>query len=363
MKIFIIGSKRKEQDEQEKERFNKAGIELGKAIARAGHTAILCSQSENTIDPYIIQGILNEEGTHSVIFLIPETEAKERSEYLDDLYKKSNGQLKLERIQQKGWRIVHLLAAKEADVIIAIGGSVYKEDSSNRKKISEESGTLAMIYTAEILEKPIILLPFLGGAAKEAWDYIAGRYYKNVNIDHLQNYIQESDTEWGNKIIEMINRLKRNNPFKKINPKSMIFTVLVGIVSLIGWLYLFFASPDIELLPRELILCLLWGLASIFGSMFRIILQNVGAVEPEWKPSHSIISVVIGSFIGFVLFILVQITNLVLNGNSLSVTDPDDFNRVSLTLSFLLLLASLFPEVTWRHWSKKSMEYLEKELK
>lgn len=71
MKVLIVGSVHYEGAEAVREQFVTACKELGVALARAGIEIVVGSDSPNTADRYIVEGMSEVEGKHRVWIFRP----------------------------------------------------------------------------------------------------------------------------------------------------------------------------------------------------------------------------------------------------------------------------------------------------
>ncbi|MGB2696761.1 MAG: hypothetical protein WBD28_02745, partial [Candidatus Zixiibacteriota bacterium] len=263
----------------------------------------------------------------------------------EDVYRTPNGGKTTENNSklnlkpfQGDWRVAHLHAINHADAVIAIGGST--------------KGTSTSIYSAEVMKRAVILIPIFGGAAREAWGYFHGRYYTDIEANQLQSFKIEKDPTWGSEVVKIIESLAHRN---SLSQKGLVLTSVIAICSIVGWAYLF--STLDNAISKQLFVWLLLTCASICGSMFRIILRNIGTFQSKWSTTHPIVSVVAGLILGFGFILLAQGANLSLNGTTIQLDTLEEAKRVGGTLSLLLFSCSLFLEAAWRALSQKLAKY------
>ncbi|ETX06185.1 MAG: hypothetical protein ETSY2_18635 [Candidatus Entotheonella gemina] len=236
MRVLVIGSKR-HLDDIQGERFNDSSRSLGAALATAGHEVIVCSPSFHTADPFIIEGMKTVLGTHRVtLFRLP----SESEELYKQVYEPSElgsqvpGKLIFDhRIAEGGWRVIHLHAIRYADVVVAIGGST--------------SGTHTTVYSSELLETPVILIPTLGGAAENAWSYFRGRYYSDGEANILQRPWHPGADTWGTQIVEVIQSFAKRNPMAQTHYREDMVAAALGALSVVSWFFLFFGPSKGQL--------------------------------------------------------------------------------------------------------------------
>jgi hypothetical protein len=111
--------------------------------------------------------------------------------------------------------------------VIAIGGS--------------HLGTRNVIYSAELMSRPVILIPAFGGASHDCFDYFRGRYYTGDEANLLrQSWSSDADTV-------AANVLKMTKSFTK-----RYHTTRVGRFALIDDGHQFLLVPWRPIVDRQL---------------------------------------------------------------------------------------------------------------
>jgi len=128
MKIAIFGSWKESKIKNwnlrgSKEEFENACIKLGMKIAQYRHSIVVGSQSPNTADLHVVKGVIEEVKDKSlnnplIIVLSPKYEPSP----FEDLARKFPHIFAFYSATQPFWEAAHLIAVKEADAIIVIGG-------------------------------------------------------------------------------------------------------------------------------------------------------------------------------------------------------------------------------------------------
>jgi|NGEPerStandDraft_6_1074524.scaffolds.fasta_scaffold49071_3 hypothetical protein len=213
-RIFLVGSFR----QPEPDSFRSAAGKLAKALAPHAREFILCSTAESTLDWHAMLALKPMSPPQKIRLIHTRPEENEgaapdilqlRSELLPAVLDPAE--------VSGGWRAAHLRALQECDVVIAMGGS--------------ERGTGTVIYSADVLGKPIVLVPCFGGAAKGAWrDF--GRNYLDEERNQLRGSLEAAD--WAENIAAAAVSIANRNPFAKSAPNSFPLLVL-ATTAVMAW--------------------------------------------------------------------------------------------------------------------------------
>lgn len=155
MRIGIVGSWRSDSGEWKRkgafEEFQTACRTLGRKLAASGTKIIVGGQSESTADFHVVDGVLNALDGHLpdsplIEILRPEQEAphywKEATAH--------PGVFEFHDTKARHWFDAHLLALREADCLLAIGGAEH----------TYHAGLAAIVA-----RKPLVPVGSFGGAA------------------------------------------------------------------------------------------------------------------------------------------------------------------------------------------------------
>jgi hypothetical protein len=234
---------------------------------------------------------------------------------------------------------LHLRAIRDADAVIAIGGS--------------SGGTHTAIYSAELLSKPTILIPTFGGTASDNWGYFRGRYYKDDEAEKLLQTWTDHFDDKAKSIAGSIASIAARQTRAAESPTERIGLAALAILSLALWIYVMFAMPPY--ISPAVALCILLASASVGGSTLRLILRRVGALSTEWAESQAMMSVVLGLLIGFGLLLVGGFANFSLNGKMMTIDTYDDARRIGISLSPVLFAVALFLEQAWARLAQKGI--------
>ncbi|PZM08067.1 toll/interleukin-1 receptor domain-containing protein [Rhizobium tubonense] len=175
MKIFIIGgttlSENDERFAEEMATLDAAMGHIGRDIVQRGHDLVACSPFEGSADFYAIGSAAkflsgsdgacpviemhspNDAGvTDEVRRLMGRTTARCFQPYAHPVAKGPNGEINW----NNSWLLSQLAALDSCHAVVAIGG-----------KMSGSANLLLTLATSK--SKPIVPLPFLGGAAETSW--------------------------------------------------------------------------------------------------------------------------------------------------------------------------------------------------
>ncbi|MBN9477263.1 MAG: toll/interleukin-1 receptor domain-containing protein [Burkholderiales bacterium] len=171
MKIFVIGglpSDRLESSSEDQKTLVRTCHALGKDLARAGHEILLCSPFEDSADIHVLRGAaeLGCDLDNKVRFFFMDSplvrerlNAEVSSLGLQSVVRVPSPPPQTEdrQAQRYAWLLCQLNAMESCQVVIALGGN--------------PSGAANMLLLlADGKQKTMLPLPFLGGAAKLAFD-------------------------------------------------------------------------------------------------------------------------------------------------------------------------------------------------
>lgn len=171
MKIFVIGGKVTRGEAavaSQSALLKKACAQIGRSLVLGTHTILLCSPFADTADFGVLKGVVATEGGRDTRIEFHFVDSPDVRERLDQVI----SELRLTRVSRiphpppqtkdaqalsYAWLLCQLNALESSQVTIAIGGN--PDGASNM-----------LILLAEGKQKAILPLPFLGGAAKQAFD-------------------------------------------------------------------------------------------------------------------------------------------------------------------------------------------------
>lgn len=337
MKVFVIGSMYKLEDQHEKDAFSEAARALGEQLATRKHSIILCSAAPSTADPYIIEGSNRIKPSPKAFIYRPDRQTIEEDPDLDaSVFESRYPDMRLIwRDCNGGWRVVHLRAMREADAILALGGS--------------PRGTGTVIYSAEVLEKPIALLPTFKGVSEFAWRDFSRHYPQEIQ-DKL-NRPWTADSEWASEIVSALESLKRTNPFKRKNNLRDSLKLLVGIAFLLAWL-IPLVSPGVLPLPGWAAVFIAIAFASMAGSIIRNTLRSMHFLQTEWPIDNVIVEVLLGLFLAVLIIGLTELAGFLLFGQTATFPNEDDVRRAGWLLSVSAFVSAALVERAWERVSE-----------
>ena len=340
MRIFVIGSS-DSLEAPERANFRKACESLGKAIANRRHNLIICSGDERTADPHLVRGANSVVSQTKVLLYRPDRRTIEDSpDNPPDPYIDGSEYSNLTFFRHQctgGWRVVHLKALHACDAVLAIGGN--------------QRGTGTVVSSAEVLEKPVIIIPTFGGAAEEVWgDFY--RYYSDSEQGRLlEPWANANDTVWAERIINTALSIVKRNPFKRVRRRDIACCAVFGLSALEAWITFFFCEQIA--LNGWLKVILLLSCASLIGIFLRRSLEMLGILLTRGRLKILLVEVTAGLLITFALLLLAQFTNFALNNETIGFENLGDVQRVGGVLSLLSLITSLSMERAWHRISNK----------
>lgn len=224
-RVFVVGSCRHLEDPRARSEFVSTAEAIGKALS-GSFDIVICSLSETTVDRHIISGALADGGISPLAYM-PDNYL---TRFQDDTTSLRNSTgaagasfLPLVNPVAGGWRVTHLRAIAASDLVIAIGGN--------------ERGTGTVIYSAEALGKPVLLLPHFGGATGEAWRDMKHHY--SDDDQSILRGIGGDSIAWSSTFASFCKRFMRRNPMRRHRsfwPAGLLLTTLLLVAS---WIWIF----------------------------------------------------------------------------------------------------------------------------
>lgn len=171
MKIFVIGglpSDRLESSSEDQAALARACFTLGKELARAGHEILLCSPFDDSADVHVLRGVaeLRGEVENRVRFFfvdLPLVRQRLNSEVSSlglqsvVMVPSTPPQTEDQQALRYAWLLCQLNAMESCQIVIALGGN-------------SNGAANMLLLLADGKQKTMLPLPFLGGAAKLAFD-------------------------------------------------------------------------------------------------------------------------------------------------------------------------------------------------
>jgi hypothetical protein len=175
MRIFFIGSipdhkpGTGQKPKKEHQPLFNAAIELGSAAAERGHTVIVGSESKNTVDYYVVQGMVRfcENNPDQVAKLLVQRPKDSQAPYSD-----VPSNLKVERkyyhkdiSKPHKWVVAHVRMLDSCDALITLGGGTSTEIVGN--------------IAADRL-MPVIAIGSFGGSSSKLYDRLQYVYKERL---------------------------------------------------------------------------------------------------------------------------------------------------------------------------------------
>jgi hypothetical protein len=190
MRIFVIGgtvvNSTEPKYQEQKLLLNSVCRQLGRSIAKAGHSAIVCSPFENSADLEVMRGFAEIPQPRPAIEIhYPDSdEVRARlNEVIQELgittvsrYPYPPPQTDEKESWRYAWLLCQLNAIEHSQVTVAIGGQ--SDGSANM-----------LLLLAEGKQKPLLPIPFLGGAANQA--FYRHRYELTDRLGQATDILQD----------------------------------------------------------------------------------------------------------------------------------------------------------------------------
>jgi hypothetical protein len=330
MKVFLVGSKKgvSSANQLDFEDFFKA---LGASLAQAGHSLIINSGSLSTADPYAIDGANTYHKKTTVYLIRPDVTSLLNQDiplhpYLNESLHPNINFIK--ETAKSSFRSSHLMSIDRADVIVAVGGS---------------NGTISVIYTADALRKPIIIIPSFGGASEEAWRDFKGNY-TNETMTLLQGQPATLKAQTATIVSHMVS-YKRVVDRKKISSVASLSILVVSLLlasicwlsMLNGWLQQYVAN---KAFVQALVIISTNTIG--LGLRYLMTISNVGNDFVEVK--KPMIEWGIGNILSIVLFFIALFAGTTIAEKEVANEAFSSNTNAFMALSAIGFLCSMFTE-------------------
>lgn len=330
-KVMVVGSYRHITDQDERAAFEDAAQRIGQQLAANKATVVLCSMSPNTLDHFVLQGMERIDGPHEVKLFVPESEYRDGPPPMPEIFRNASN-LKFDRmISPGGWRPAHLRAIRYSDLVLSIGGA--------------ERGTGSVVYSAEALEKAVLLVRTFKGASNQAWDDF-GRYYNDAERNVLSQPMPLPQ-EWPASIAKLCNDFANRNPMRRSRPLLAVMSGLVALLLAAGWLWLIVNQPWSPILYMAAVT----GVSASVG----VILQHSISRDP---PDVRAIGWGVAQAVGIALALLIFATALV-GDEFLDLIAASDRASITLRFSGVALAAGWLRPEFLKWFSKKARSFFE----
>ncbi|MCR6482065.1 hypothetical protein M8542_04510 [Amycolatopsis sp. OK19-0408] len=312
MKVFIVGSPRGAGAEGEA--FREFCRELGQVLVQKGHQVILCSTSETTADRYVFEGVDRAAVNGKVVhFRLDQTQGDPGRRLKAESFLHALRSVDVDlRYVEGGQRVVHLRAIREADLIVSVGGS---------------SGTAAAVYSAAVLEKPVMVVPSFGGASKDAWSDFRGFY--NTDEKNLLQKSPQLSSNWTQEFIELAARFVRRNPMVEVRAAEVVASVATSVVLVGGWIAAF-VRVNLGFLPPVAWTYVLIMIATYLGVLLR---HSFSSAKYSWR--HRVNDLFQALIIAFAVLIFAEGVNALVAGSGLLLAKGSDVQLLGWRLSIV----------------------------
>jgi hypothetical protein len=330
MRAFLIGSMREIHEPEGRGAFVKAAEALGAALAARGHEIVVCSAHPDTLDRNAITGA-NTAKRRSIVHLFrPDTRSMRHDPEHDVLeYMDVAGYPGLEfRLSESGggWRNVHLSAMRFSDIVIGMGGTWF--------------GTGSVLYSAQALGKPVLILPTFGGACEEAWDDFQPNYSEQQRTNMKS---RPSDyPSWAAAITDLAEQLRRRNPFSQDNLGHHVLRLALLLASILLLLYLFVDGTSLP--PAWLSVFLILFLSSLAGTTFRASLQAFRLMDAPRSNEGLVSELLLALGIATALVLIPQGMGFILYDQPPQVGTISEIRRVGGAFAVAAFFSALYGE-------------------
>jgi hypothetical protein len=338
MRALIIGSALPEWPETTTESFRSACRALGRELARAAIDLVVGSNTKGTSDLYVVEGAGSAKVPIEVIVCKPEPDGPDL-----EVWRKWRPftereadfpSLSFEQRPASGaWSSIRLHQILAADVVIVIGGN-----------LDSECGESQTTYSAPVLGRPVLIIPAYGAGATRPY----ARFEKDYERLGFRSRMNQLEGDWAGAhaetVVELVKDLVAKNPYKTKSKWDGTITLAGVVLLLVAWTTVFIYPLRQKIISFFLLL----GISVVLGTLLRSthLVGSGGEGAPRSLPESLPRRLSAGLVLGFGLALLYFAGGSVINGNFKFMTfpNPEDFQRVSVTMSFLGLGAAILLE-------------------
>lgn len=318
MKVLIVGSKRhfEPAETAQRETFEQACRQMGRALAERGHTLIVGTPDAEDADRFFVEGANEVPGPHKVMVFRPESDPRP-TPFAAELEKLKN--IQFTHRQEKGpWAVVHAHALREADVLIVLGGRTATQVAGG---------------SAAALQKPVLALRCFGGGGKEVWEEVQHYYTEGgISKDDQGALKQDWTRDSAQLVVKCVESLVKYNPLR---PKSHGPQVVMSVASFILialWAVLLTKHGT---LGNNAAFYLMLAISALLGTSLRNTIRLVQDDSAVLSGRALMIEATAGVLIAFGFALLYLAGGIVLIGDVISLTADTAFMRVAISMSIL----------------------------
>ena len=340
MRVLVSGSFR-DLREPSKEPLRKAAQELGEALAAAGHTVLLGSESEDDVDPYVAAGVLSAPKPSPIeVHLMRGA---------PPCFTTQAGNVENIPHRYDDWDVTVLEVVRyRADGVIVVAG---------------RQGVVQAGIAGWMLGKATIPFGGFGGGGEKVWSYGSSdraRFYfgalNDIDIDQLNG-----PWEFGKTGPRIVKQLEKCAEYSRRASVSMQLRggVSIGILlSLIAWVLLLAlpllgwpgspaaageATPAISEASSGIRFLLLLGCVCSAG-VFGALVQSMRAIRDgaQITGQRASMDAVLGVAAGFLTAALYLLAQIAITGKLELPADNANYSRVALIVSMAAVFASLY---------------------
>jgi hypothetical protein len=327
MKVLVVGSNRHLADEAKKETFDEVCRKIGAALADEGHEIVLGSEQSYTADRNVLDGAVATRKKLRLHFVRPFLDVTPELDHLP------KDQVTITRVPLRGtWtsgRVSQILAC---DAVLLVGGS---------------HGTSTTGYLAPELEKPVLALPWFGGAGEEVYKELGYHYYQvpalKARLGTIAKLSSATDVKL---VVEFLEELIRCRAFKKSARMPLTLYTSLMLACLAAWVFVFDGQWWLQ---GNYAFFLMLALAGLLGTMLRNNLRMMFDPTAVFSWDELFIEIGTGLMLGFALALLYFVGALAFTGSTDAIPKggergDGDFQRIAVIMTLLGLGAGLMIE-------------------
>jgi hypothetical protein len=286
-------------------------LSIGASLAKEGHTAILTSDSPETADYHIMQGIQSVSGKHKAVVYYseepsdPKDADRHRPPFMVDGKCEFAGVEITDKECRGPWHVAHVAAIKEADLVIMIGGS-------------RRSAIIG--HLARTLGKATLPLPYFGGEAKTVWREFEALFNSGQLTQRETDLLIGTWRDDSARTVTSVGmKLYQNSISKRNEQKYLLLTCFLAVICLLGWAVAFIAilglSTNPGTMPWVFFLFFCLSLTSVFlGTSLRVCQAELADPLYQIKASPVLAEVTRSLIVSFAFILLSFVGGFIFTG-------------------------------------------------
>jgi hypothetical protein len=327
IKVLIVGSTESPEDtgfdSEMDAAFREACQEIGRELAKANFDLVIGSYRECTADFHVLKGYAAVQGARTVWFVRPQGEPLSPKPVLPAWVTLKD------TVLHGPWPAGRVPQILSADAVLLLRGT---------------KNTRVCGYVAPSLEKPVLAVAALGGAAQELWTGLEPYYQKLGSLRGEMGALCRRPWEPGSGrlVAPVIRSLLKRRVFRHQRIWPSLLGAAVTLLLVAGWIAMFQGWLGTDALPLFLMM-LAAGLGGVILRINERFLSDP-TVFLSWQAVAADLQN--GVILGLIVVVLYLVGVFAITGHFEAVPNgsgPEDFHRTAAFTTLLALSAGYSP--------------------